>query len=360
MSHEALDLPAIASAVPKIGFVSLGCPKALTDSELILTRLSAEGYATSKTFAGADLVIVNTCGFIDDAVKESLDTIGEALAEAEDRLRLARLPEGADRLRADPDAPERRGLRDLEELRRRRPRHRQHLRLHRRRGQGEPRHDRRGAGRERPGDRHRLPRRQGGRGRRQPGAPDASERPRGDRPARDRRGDGRGPRPRAQAARPVRRPRSRAAGDRHQADAQALRLSQDQRGLQPSLHLLHHPEPARRPGLAADRRRPRRGGGAVRVGRQGAARHQPGHQRLRRRCALSHRLLERPAGQDPAAGALRAAGRDRRAARRVGPAALRLSVSARRRGAAADGDRTRSCRTSTCRSSIRTPTCCAG
>ena len=67
--------------VPKVGFVSLGCPKALTDSELILTQLSAEGYQTSKTFAGADLVIVNTCGFIDDAVKESLDTIGEALAE---------------------------------------------------------------------------------------------------------------------------------------------------------------------------------------------------------------------------------------------------------------------------------------
>jgi len=66
---------------PKIGFVSLGCPKALTDSESILTRLAAEGYDTSKTFAGADLVIVNTCGFIDDAVKESLDTIGEALAE---------------------------------------------------------------------------------------------------------------------------------------------------------------------------------------------------------------------------------------------------------------------------------------
>ena len=65
---------------PKVGFVSLGCPKALTDSELILTQLSAEGYQTSKTFEGADLVIVNTCGFIDDAVRESLDTIGEALA----------------------------------------------------------------------------------------------------------------------------------------------------------------------------------------------------------------------------------------------------------------------------------------
>jgi len=67
--------------IPKVGFVSLGCPKALTDSELILTQLSAEGYATSKSFAGADLVIVNTCGFIDAAVKESLDAIGDALAE---------------------------------------------------------------------------------------------------------------------------------------------------------------------------------------------------------------------------------------------------------------------------------------
>ena len=66
---------------PTVGFVSLGCPKALTDSELILTQLRAEGYETSKSFQGADLVIVNTCGFIDDAVKESLDTIGEALAE---------------------------------------------------------------------------------------------------------------------------------------------------------------------------------------------------------------------------------------------------------------------------------------
>ena len=73
--------PATAARIPTVGFVSLGCPKALTDSELILTQLRAEGYETSKSFAGADLVIVNTCGFIDDAVKESLDTIGEALAE---------------------------------------------------------------------------------------------------------------------------------------------------------------------------------------------------------------------------------------------------------------------------------------
>ena len=81
MTAELLDRPCPAQTAPKIGFVSLGCPKALTDSELILTQLSAEGYATSKTYAGADLVIVNTCGFIDDAVRESLDAIGEALAD---------------------------------------------------------------------------------------------------------------------------------------------------------------------------------------------------------------------------------------------------------------------------------------
>ena len=65
----------------KVGFVSLGCPKALVDSELILTQLSAEGYETSKDYSGADLVVVNTCGFIDSAVEESLSAIGEALAE---------------------------------------------------------------------------------------------------------------------------------------------------------------------------------------------------------------------------------------------------------------------------------------
>ena len=82
MSSEHTTPTAAGSAVaPKIAFVSLGCPKALTDSELILTQLRAEGYETSKTYDGADMVIVNTCGFIDDAVKESLDTIGEALAE---------------------------------------------------------------------------------------------------------------------------------------------------------------------------------------------------------------------------------------------------------------------------------------
>ena len=80
MTAATLEIAPKIAKIPKVGFVSLGCPKALTDSELILTQLSAEGYETSKTFEGADLVIVNTCGFIDDAVKESLDTIGEALA----------------------------------------------------------------------------------------------------------------------------------------------------------------------------------------------------------------------------------------------------------------------------------------
>ncbi|GAA5235082.1 30S ribosomal protein S12 methylthiotransferase RimO [Verticiella sediminum] len=69
----------LSTVAPRIGFVSLGCPKALSDSESILTHLRAEGYETSKSYEGADLVIVNTCGFIDDAVKESLDAIGEAL-----------------------------------------------------------------------------------------------------------------------------------------------------------------------------------------------------------------------------------------------------------------------------------------
>jgi ribosomal protein S12 methylthiotransferase len=66
---------------PRVGFVSLGCPKALVDSEQILTQLRAEGYAVAPDYGGADLVVVNTCGFIDAAVAESLDAIGEALAE---------------------------------------------------------------------------------------------------------------------------------------------------------------------------------------------------------------------------------------------------------------------------------------
>ncbi|KAA3655276.1 MAG: 30S ribosomal protein S12 methylthiotransferase RimO [Proteobacteria bacterium] len=69
------------SSAPKVGFVSLGCPKATVDSEHILTRLRAEGYEISGTYDDAELVVVNTCGFIDAAVAESLDAIGEALSE---------------------------------------------------------------------------------------------------------------------------------------------------------------------------------------------------------------------------------------------------------------------------------------
>ena len=71
----------MSNAIPKVGFVSLGCPKALVDSEQILTQLRAEGYEISPSYDDADLVVVNTCGFIDSAVQESLDAIGEALAE---------------------------------------------------------------------------------------------------------------------------------------------------------------------------------------------------------------------------------------------------------------------------------------
>ncbi|MFT3896412.1 MAG: 30S ribosomal protein S12 methylthiotransferase RimO [Thermomonas sp.] len=69
------------SASPKVGFVSLGCPKALVDSERILTQLRVEGYDLVQSYDDADVVVVNTCGFIDSAVAESLDAIGEAMAE---------------------------------------------------------------------------------------------------------------------------------------------------------------------------------------------------------------------------------------------------------------------------------------
>jgi len=71
----------VAVEAPKVGFVSLGCPKALVDSERIITKLRAEGYAVAPDYAGADVVVVNTCGFLDSAKAESLEAIGEALAE---------------------------------------------------------------------------------------------------------------------------------------------------------------------------------------------------------------------------------------------------------------------------------------
>src|SRR5574338_980362 len=70
-----------ATAAPRVSFVSLGCPKALVDSERIVTRLRAEGYELARQHAGSDLVIVNTCGFLDSAKEESLSAIGEALSE---------------------------------------------------------------------------------------------------------------------------------------------------------------------------------------------------------------------------------------------------------------------------------------
>jgi ribosomal protein S12 methylthiotransferase len=84
MTETALASPPVAAtsgAAPKISFVSLGCPKALVDSERILTQLRAEGYEITKNHTGADVVVVNTCGFLDSAKAESLDAIGSALAE---------------------------------------------------------------------------------------------------------------------------------------------------------------------------------------------------------------------------------------------------------------------------------------
>ena len=73
--------PRSVKPAPKVGFVSLGCPKALVDSERIITKLRSEGYQVAPDYAGADVVVVNTCGFLDSAKQESLDAIGEAMAE---------------------------------------------------------------------------------------------------------------------------------------------------------------------------------------------------------------------------------------------------------------------------------------
>ena len=88
------------SAAPKIGFVSLGCPKALVDSERIITKLRAEGYELSASYAGADAVVVNTCGFLNSAKEESLAAIGEALAENGRVIVTGCLGVEADRIRA--------------------------------------------------------------------------------------------------------------------------------------------------------------------------------------------------------------------------------------------------------------------
>jgi len=81
VAPRADNTPAPAAGTPTVSFVSLGCPKALVDSERIITRLRAEGYALSRQHEGADVVVVNTCGFLDSAKAESLSAISDALAE---------------------------------------------------------------------------------------------------------------------------------------------------------------------------------------------------------------------------------------------------------------------------------------
>ena len=265
---------------PSKSFVSLGCPKALVDSERIITRLRAEGYELSREHDGADLVIVNTCGFLDSAQAESLDAIGEALEEngkvivtgcmgAEPEKITERISRTCSRspARSNTRAWSRRCTARLP------PQHDPFLDL--------------------------VP-------------------PRG-----------------------------------HQAHAAALRLSEDFRGLQQPLHLLHHPEAARRSGLAAGRRRAARGRAAGRRRRQGAAGHLAGHVGLRRRHQICREPLEGPRG---ARQVHRSRARARRA-RRLGAAALRLSLPACRRGHPADGRAARCCPISTSRSSTPARTC---
>ncbi|MGE3774726.1 MAG: 30S ribosomal protein S12 methylthiotransferase RimO, partial [Gammaproteobacteria bacterium] len=81
MSSKASYASPSPSPTPRVGFVSLGCPKALVDSERILTQLRLDGYEITNEYADANVVVVNTCGFIDSARAESLSAIGEALAE---------------------------------------------------------------------------------------------------------------------------------------------------------------------------------------------------------------------------------------------------------------------------------------
>ena len=243
----------------RLSFVSLGCPKALVDSERIITRLRAEGYELAREHEGADLVIVNTCGFLDSAQAESLAAIGKALAENGKVIVTGCMGAEPEKITERyPNVLAITGPQQYESV--------------------------------------------------------------------ARGGASRG----AAAARPV--PRSGAAGG-HQAHAAPLRLSEDFRRLQQPLHLLHHPEAARRPGVAAGRRRAARGRAAGRRRREGAAGHLAGHLGLWRRHQICGERVEGPRG---ARQVPRSRARARRA-RRLGAAALRLSLPARRRGHRADG-----------------------
>ncbi len=100
MNTSTTIAPTVLADQKKIGMVSLGCPKALVDSERILTRLRADGYAFAEDYAGADVVLVNTCGFLDSAKEESLAAIGEAIAENGRVIVTGCMGEEADAIRA--------------------------------------------------------------------------------------------------------------------------------------------------------------------------------------------------------------------------------------------------------------------
>ena len=218
---ETLELP----SPPKVGMVSLGCPKALVDSERILTKLRSDGYQMSPDYAGADVVLVNTCGFLDSAKEESLEAIGEAIAENGRVIVTGCMGKEAELIRARfPEVLAITGAAQYEEV---------------------------------VGAVHvaaPIP----------PSAylnlvPDA------------------GP----------------------QAHPAPLFLSEDFRGLQSSLRLLHHPLAARRPRQPPPRRDPARGREAGRGRDEGTAGHQPGHLGLRRRPAARLLAVERAARSAP-------------------------------------------------------------
>ena len=252
---------------PRVGFVSLGCPKALVDSELILTQLRAEGYAIAPSYAGADLVVVNTCGFIDAAVAESLDAIGEALAENGKVIVTGCLgaKDGGGFVRdAHPKVLAVTGPHAAGEVM-------SAVHAH-------------------------LPK---------PHDPFADLVP----------------------------PQGIRLTPRHYA---YLKISE---GCNHRCTFCIIPVDARRSRQPAARRRAGGSATAARRRREGAARDLAGHQRLWRGRPLSHRLLAGPAAEDAHDGARCRARRDGAGEGRVGAAALRLPVSARRRGDRADDRR---------------------
>ena len=248
-------------------------------------------------------------------------------APAQSRFRQPRLPQGPGRFRTDPHPVAGGGLRNRAQLRRCRRGGGQHLRLHRF-GRGRiPRRHWRGAGRERQGHRHRLP----GQALRTDSrsAPGCAFH---QRPAGLRLGDECRARRLAAPARSLHRP---AARHRREADAQALRLPEDFRRLQPPLQLLHYPVHARRPGIAAGGRGVARGRETRGRRRARAAGRVTGHQRLWRGRALRRARMARQVLPDPHEGPVRGTVRTRR----VDAPALCVSVSARGRHHSADGRR---------------------